>query len=440
MSGTQPLVMEETGVDAGREVFALTDEQILGMEGEDPVLEKEHSGQDSSALNTARTDRLGADGKSEQLPHGDRSGQAGIIPQNARDGAAMAVPRWLAERMRDPWVGDEARELWEGVQRAQREAAAYRETFASPEDARALKEIYPGGVAEAKLAAERARALEEIDAAFFGAPGRPLEEMRAGRAQLVEKLYAQEPGAFREMVEAGVRLLEGSGNGRKVASDEWRVARENSRSLADARDDGGELLGGEGKGAQPGMAVPQEVVSGYREFERAANAELERSVGGTITRAMEQALPNLRMVGREGQAAPLQERLSAAVREEVEAALKSDAQLGEQVARVLNGRRFDATARSQVVRLIDARAQQLVPGAVRRVVGSWTQATLGTRKAEVEAEKTGSGERASRAVARGEDGRHGGREEKSKGSTGARSAARGLVDYRKWSDEQILEM
>ena len=61
--------------------------------------------------------------------------------------------------MKDPWVGDEARELWEGVKRAQREAAEYREVVGAPEDARALKEIYPGGVAEARSAAERAREL-----------------------------------------------------------------------------------------------------------------------------------------------------------------------------------------------------------------------------------------------------------------------------------------
>ncbi len=67
------------------------------------------------------------------------------------------------------------------------------------------------------------------------------------------------------------------------------------------------------------------------------------------------------------------------MREDVEAALKSDAQLGEQVARILGARRFDDAARAQVVRVIDARAQQLVPGAVKRVVGSWTTATLGTK-------------------------------------------------------------
>ena len=59
--------------------------------------------------------------------------------------------------MDDPQSGGEAQDLWNGVQQARLEAAAYREVFAKPEDARALKELYPGGVEQARAAAERAR-------------------------------------------------------------------------------------------------------------------------------------------------------------------------------------------------------------------------------------------------------------------------------------------
>jgi len=374
--------------------------------------------------------------------------------------------------MKDPWVGDEARELWEGVQRAQREAAAYREAFGTPQDARALKEIYPGGVAEAKSAAERARELAEIDAVFFGAAGKPAEELRVGRVQLVEKLYAQNPGAFREMVEAGVRILgRATSDQRPAASEEGRASARDAANVPGvggrterelqpagiqqtALDAAGDR---EGKSAQARMPVPQEVANRYREFERATNADLEKSVGGTIARAMEAALPNLKYantIGGEGpldsrgkQASSLQERLATAVREEVEMALRSDASLGDQVARILSGRRLDEAARAQVVRLIDARAQQLVPGAVRRVVGSWTQATLGTRKTDAGAESAGRGaeerrpERASgsqRPRAGGEQAVN--RTENSLANAAGRSVSRGRVDYRKLSDEQILGM
>jgi hypothetical protein len=440
---------------AERDVFALTDEQILGM-GED--------GQE-----------VESNPSSENVAHAsqDPSTTAATAAASARDDSVGRVaatvakepPPWLAREMKDPWVGEEARELWEGVQRAQQEAAAYREAFASPEDARALKEIYPGGVAEAKSAAERARELAEIDAVFFGAAGKPAEELRAGRTALVEKLYAQNPAAFQEMVEAGVRILGRVPSGqRPVTGEEGTALAQDAttlpgslHSVAGAPDSGAqEKAGHSGRDDRSSTItdVNARPVQLYREFERATNAELEKSVGGAIGRAMEAALPNLKYAnaaGGEGpldsrgkQASSLQERLATAVREEVESALRSDASLGEQVARVLSGRRLDETARAQVVRLIDARAQQLVPGAVRRVVGSWTQATLGARKTDAGAGSAGRGgeerrvEQAANSSQRTVSGDSAAN--RNAQTAAGRSLPRGRVDYRKMSDEQILGM
>ena len=477
MSGNGPMMIENTAGTASPEIFALTDEQILGIEAEGAdVQDRAARGEQASDRGDAAKGLTpeGVSYRDEAASRYEKTAQAGVPFASQGKPVPQEPPGWLAREMKDPWVGDEARELWEGVQRAQREAAAYREVFGTPEDARALKEIYPGGVAEAKGAAERARELAEIDAVFFGAVGKPAEELRTGRTALVEKLYAQNPAAFREMVEEGARLLEKAGTGTKVASGpsaplragEWRVVSEESRSLHSESQTADGLVReqqvraqensstpSDGKSAQPGVAVPQEVVNRYREFERATNAELEMSVGGAIGRAMEAALPNLRQTnaGREEpfgqtqgkQAPPLQERLRTAVREDVELALRSDASLGEQVARVLSGRRLDEAARAQVVRLIGARAQQLVPGAVRRVVGSWTQATLGARKLEAgeESASRSAGERrAERAPSSLQRAAVGNSSGERNAQSAEGSVPRGRVDYRKFSDEQILGM
>src|SRR5467141_4766510 len=105
--------------------------------------------------------------------------------------------------MKDPWNGEEARELWNGVQQAKSEAAAYRAAFASPEDARALKELYPGGVNEARAAAERARLLNEVDRAYFGGAGNSPEQISASRAQLAQRMLREDPAAFRENGRSG---------------------------------------------------------------------------------------------------------------------------------------------------------------------------------------------------------------------------------------------
>src|SRR5271165_836419 len=398
MSVVDPILQEMAGTGAGSDVFALTDEQIVGM-GEDtggpgaPGRAEIEEGSLTAATKGAasvRDDGVGneANGK---LGAGDGKGaQAGVpVPQE--------VPPWLAESMKDPWHGDEATELWDAKQSAEKEVAAYREVFATAKDARALKEIYPGGVSEAKTAADRARTLDEIDAAFYRGDG-------AARAQLAQRMMREDPAAFREMVEAGVRLLTAenrkwkmeNGNSEEgVSQDAVSVPRSLRSGPQEARPSGRDDKTASADGGNAGIkaSATEEAVRQYGAFERAANLELEKSMGGTIARMMEQALPNLRTsssrmdAGGGGGGAdpasagkpPLQDRLAGAVREEVEAALKSDSQLGEQVAKILAGRRFDEGARAQVVRLIDARAQQLVPGAVRRVVGSWTQATLGVR-------------------------------------------------------------
>jgi len=474
MSAGDPILLEMASTGAGSDVFALTDEQIIGVEPETQAgadLEQADgtSRQDAGATKT-RADGNAADGRlvdgaGEGLtpegvsyrPQGTSDKPEGMSPkpEGASNGDAQAqeVPQWLAERMRDPSHGVEARELWDGKQRAEKEAAAYREVFATPAEARTLKEIYPGGVNEAKAAAERARTLDEIDAAFYRGDG-------AARAQLAQKMMQQDPAAFREMVEAGVRLL-GTAGGQLVDGVGEGLTPEGVSYKPEGISGKPERIVGkgdgtshrDGHGASANAAVAPEVVSAYRVFEKAANAELEKSVGGAIARMMEQALPNLKMMGANGRegaqgSAPLQERLAGAVREEIEAALKSDGQLGEQVGKILAGRRFDDGARAQVVRLIDTRAQQLVPGAVRRVVGSWTQATLGahgTRRNPSEVEHEGLGEtqrRAAAALVRKENERQvSGKNEKTGVARREAGTSRGRrVDYGKLSDEEILGM
>jgi hypothetical protein len=440
--------------DAGRELFALTDEQILGIE-EAGAAEEEEGSFDSGlrkAHTSAQNDRRGVDeaGSGRTKPREERrqaedgtarqrmtadGGAQRSSQKDAQEGAQTGVtvpleaPRWLAERMKDPWHGEEARELWEGVQRAQREAGEYREVFANPADARALKELYPGGVVEAKAAAERARQLEDIDAAYFGGAGKAPAELSAGRAQLAQRLMEQDPVAFREMVMAGVKLLEGAnaekersiGKNMGLSQDPASVARslhsQPQREQLSGRDD--------------------TLVGEYRTFEKAANAELERSVGSAIERTMEQALPNLRRLAASHQNAGLGERLKASVREEIDSALKSDAQLGEQVARVLAGRRFDDAARKQVVRMIDARAQQLVPGAVRRVVNGWTQTAMAARRGEEKSVDVQAPASALQSEKKGA--RVAAVESRGRGNEKARAAA-GRVNYGKLSDEEILEL
>src|SRR2546427_6575752 len=228
--------------------------------------------------------------------------------------------------MKDPWTGEEARELWNGVQQA-KSAAAYRAAFANPEDARALKELYPGGVNEARTAAERARVLDDIDHAYFGAPGKSAEEVSVSRAQLAQTMVPENPAAFREMVFAGLRALEepgaqtGSNAGSRFSATSAAESTAAQTVVSAAQTQGG-LKSPPDASAQAQAdkrATDNEArLATYASFEKAANEDLERSIGGAIERALNQALPNVGRITQDassqaGQGPPPQARFSAAV-------------------------------------------------------------------------------------------------------------------------------
>ena len=482
-------------VASANELFALTDEQILDIE---PVIDSavipnevrnlsssstaantQQSKRDSSVASLPRNDGA-RDGSGDGTPSSDNAARgtratnhdsANTSHQSPLTSHNAEPPRWLAEMMDDPQSGGKARDLWNGMQQARQESAAYREVFAKPEDARALKELYPGGVEQARAAAERARTLEEIDSAFYGGAGKSPKQLSAGRTALAQRMLREDPAAFREMVFAGLRALEEAGR------HPSRISASNALSTTNVSGSAGNVVPPfkaasserEEAGLKPGTTqteANQEAehnpqLDAYRAFEKSTNEELERSVGGAISRALEQALPN---VGKPGETAsvgaryivPVQQRLGAVIREEVETALKGDRQLGEQIAQVLATRRFDDTARAQVVRLINDRAQQLVPGAAKRVLQDWTQTAFASHRGKLQRGsevpqptdvRTDAGQRVvqnDRTTGTSAKAAAADRAEKAAGLSPRpveRSSGRAAtVDYRKLSDEQILEL
>jgi hypothetical protein len=462
---------EVTAAGASNELFALTDEQILEIQP--PTDSAVIPNRSAALLNEAAQRGSVQPAATSHEPQ---------VTSNA-----VEAPPWLAAQMKDPWSGEEARELWNGVQQAQQEAAEYRQVFAKPGDARALKELYPGGVEQARSVAERARTLEEIDSAFYGGAGKSPEQIREGRAALAQRMLREDPAAFREMVFAGLRALEEAGqnpNGaaRSGAQEPNVAATSQPASSAHAGlNPGGSAIGTVPEKLEPSSAhtaVQNAQLAEYRAFEKSANEDLERSVGTAIGRALEQALPvaqpylavradahTTRAAGHENSTQArlpaLQQRLAAAIREDVEAALKSDAQLGEQIAQVLSARKFDQTTRTQVVRLINDRAQQLVPGAARRVIQDWTQTTFAAQRRTATASVVpgASGNHShSLDVPAGSAGLSGraatdhrrstisaqsaaaDRAEKAAGLSSQAAERNRRVDYRKLSDEQILDL
>src|SRR5437868_4711757 len=213
------------------DLFALSDEQILDITPEADA--PSHAGQGNDPGSPGQ--QISANNQHEKTA--DRSLTAAASSSHTNYESQVTShnlaepPAWLAAQMQDAWGGEEAREFWDGVQQARSEAAAYRAAIATPEDARALKELYPGGVNEARTAAERARLLDEVDRAYFGADGNSAEQLSASRAQLAQRMLRDDPAAFREMVEAGVRALQ------EVTETQRPTGKSLASAVSDARND-----------------------------------------------------------------------------------------------------------------------------------------------------------------------------------------------------------
>jgi len=416
------------GEDALHDIHALSDEQILEIEPEVPSVgqpllpapnSREGAVQERPAPDAQQRDRATVP---EEAPQ-SRAPAEQTNDAQAGMPAPLAPPKWLADRMNDPWNGEEARNFWQGIQQEREEAAAYRGVFAKPDDARA--------------AADRSRQLEQIDGLYFGSAGKSPEEAAAAREQLAQTLLQQDPAAFREMVFAGLRALEKSNvASRNVADDNGRLKAAATNAPQDVA------------AALRPPSYSAHLVGEYAAFEKAANEDLDRDVGGAIARVLEQALPVAQPLlavhsdratdGAQARVPVLHDRLAAAVRKDVEAALKNDRQLAEQVAQIISGKRpgeagmrtahFDDASRAQVVRLIGERAKQLVPGAARRVLNDWTQTALAAHRARTQKTEAAASRREVEPASA------------VPGNARAPSRPPKPIDYRKLSDEQILDM
>jgi hypothetical protein len=443
-SAGQEIEAPSNGRSAVHDLFALTDEQILEIEPEAQEAVRSGEWRVASQETPGNTGQPAPLGQVEEATKSAIKSDAATRPSSTSHESpvtshnAAEPPHWVAEAMNDPQQGGEVRAFWEGSQKTQQEAAAYREVFAKPEEARS--------------AAERARVLEEIDRAYFGATGNSAEQTSAARAQLAQRMLQENPTAFREMVFAGLQVLQETGKqGSTESGNVTAAAGGNETTVQAGQKSSQESL----TGAHDDVRSAQ--IAAYAAFEKATNEELEKSVGGAIERTIDQALPNIAKADRASvagaqHAPPLQARLQSAIRQEVEKALQGDRQLGEQIALIISGRRpgdagtptprFDGETRAQVVRLIDERAKQLVPGAAKRVLQDWTQTTLATHRSRTRQNETAAArsdlapansDAASSRLQTGDNSRPSARNDN-------RSGKGTKVDYRKLSDEQILEM
>jgi hypothetical protein len=299
------------------------------------------------------------------------------------------MPAWMQTLAGDPTHGAEAQQLWQ-------EHQAFRAAFSSPAEARAIKEIFPGGAQEAQSLKQASQSVDRIDAAIF------LGDARA-QSEVVAELARANPAAFRSLFAEAARVVSGMGlspavqGGPTLRDSSGQALRENREEWSTRQTLGQEIL-------TPQTSSPRDSIHdgaanhpsqelrasesaqfdpvAYSAFERNTNDVVARDVRTTIGDTLARVLP-------EGVAEGAARRIGEDIFNEVHRALAADRTLSEQVGEALRapvaagqGWRFGGAEQQRVASLLAGRAKQLVPSVARRVIGEWTSSVLGTARSK----------------------------------------------------------
>jgi hypothetical protein len=380
----------------------LTDEEILGIEPAGKF------GNDNAGGADAQQNGAAAAGGPVEVGAAKNTQADASHSLTTRASATEGMPPWMAAVAADPKSGAEAQQLW-------REHQEFRAAFASPEEARAIKELLPGGVKDVLSLRDATQSVDRIDAAIFSGDVRAQSEVAA-------ELARANPAAFRSMFAEAAKVLASLGAGGPEAGGRRLDAGIFDGAAAERLTDGPTLReNGEGWGTQnrnqnqnqdqnrrqdggattaaqvgnhdsqitnhesPATSHPSQELrasqsphfdpTAYAQFERATNDAVARDVRGSISDTLARVMPD-------GVADGAARRIGEDIFNEVHRALAADRTLSEQVASVLRDRRFGSGEQQRVASLLAGRAKQLVPSVARRVIGEWTSTVLDTARSK----------------------------------------------------------
>lgn len=301
------------------------------------------------------------------------------------------------------------------LRRAWHDERAYREIFPTVEAAREFQKIFPT-VEDARTAGQQLAELAQLDGLFFS--GRP--EAYAELARFVERM---DPQAFRSLAKAMAEIEQA-----RVAPG-LSPAQDSPRNVQDAKD--AALKSGAAQDekqaraeadASRRAASEQDAArqNAFAAFYHEANAAAVQEVVEAIKTQVERLLP-------EGVAAGARNRVIGEIYRELDASLRGNRALGQQVRQAFRSGSLDAEHQRAVVGLIAGRARQALPGVAKKVIGEWTTSVLAASNARVARQRAAE----SRVDLTG-----GG----APGTVSRRPLSPDDIDYAKMSDADILNL
>jgi hypothetical protein len=358
---------------------AATDDEILGLES-DATSHASAVGAGPGELGT-RTSRL------KPAPTDDNS-----APNAADNAAPTAEPAELRAALD---ANPELRQAWDDAQ-------SFRESFATPDEAR---------TATALLAD-----LDRLDALFFSR--RPEDH-----AELARSVANLDPAAFASLAQAMQNLNSVGARYIVPGPNSWRDAAHPANSPANASSVGAGFKPAPtaDQHATPSTApTPAAPTQAQTEFFHATNAAAVESVLEAIESQVERLLPD-------GVSKSARNRVVGEIYRELDTTLRSNRQLSQQMRDAFRSGALDADHQRALVSLVTGRARQALPGVAKRVLNEWTSTVVAANRdrrtrqqaAERRVDIAGSG---------------------STGSDGSRSMTPRDIDYRRMSDADILNL
>jgi HPt (histidine-containing phosphotransfer) domain-containing protein len=290
------------------------------------------------------------------------------------------------------------------LRRAWQDAHAYRETFATPEEARN---------ATALLAD-----LDRMDALFFSR--RPEDH-----AELARAVSALDPAAFASLAHAMSGLATSVGAQHAApGADAWQsVSHQANAGAAVVELPQSVSTTTNDQRAQHAVPLQKQASAptpAQAEFFHATNAAAVEGVIGAIESQVERLLP-------EGVSRGARSRVVGEIYRELDNTLRSNRQLSQQMREAFRSGALDAEHQRAIVSLVTARARQALPGVAKRVMNEWTS-TLVAANQERRARQRTAERRVDIAGSSGS------------GSDAHRSMMPRDIDYARMSDADILNM
>jgi len=376
-----------------------SDDEILGLLPQAPrrAARRESNGEvrDPSAQDSgARTnEQLAMDFGNEEVQRGARRVSAADEGASGGNATGPLEPEHLRAALD---ANPELRDAWQ-------EASAFRETFATPEEARAATALVGD--------------MNRMDALFFSRHPEDHVELARAVAKLDPEAFASLARAMNALVDDAARK---SGDGarrsgmRELFADRANRMQHPTEAAAQSR-----IQSQEPNQSHPRDAGPT-VTPAQMDFFHSTNAAAVSSVVDAIESQVERLLP-------EGISKSARNRVVGEIYRELDNTLRGNRALGQQMRDAFRSGGLDEEHQRAIVSLVTGRARQALPGVAKRVLNEWTTTVVSAnherrarqRTAERRVDIAGSG---------------------GAGNDGRRAVSSRDVDYKRMTDADILNL